>query len=151
MRPLNVGLLGFGTVGKGVFDVLARNGEEIARRAGRPIRITWIGTRTLRFDGVALPPLRGTAVGTALISVRCAYSIILLRLPPGLFARSLRDFFASLKIPSGQSTAWGGRARHPKDYIKKRAIPSAKKTLIFFGQCFMYMKYIEIFIELCGY
>mgnify|MGYP001309612604 FL=1 len=47
MRPLNVGLLGFGTVGKGVFDVLARNGEEIARRAGRPIRITWIGTRTL--------------------------------------------------------------------------------------------------------
>jgi len=47
MRPLNVGLLGFGTVGKGVFDVLARNGEEIARRAGRPIRLTWIGTRTL--------------------------------------------------------------------------------------------------------
>jgi len=47
MRPLNVGLLGFGTVGKGVFDVLARNGEEIARRAGRPIRIAWIGTRTL--------------------------------------------------------------------------------------------------------
>jgi homoserine dehydrogenase len=47
MRPLNVGLLGFGTVGKGVFDVLARNGEEIARRAGRPIRVTWIGTRTL--------------------------------------------------------------------------------------------------------
>jgi len=47
MRPLNVGLLGFGTVGKGVFDVLARNGEEIARRAGRPIRVNWIGTRTL--------------------------------------------------------------------------------------------------------
>src|SRR6186997_3226772 len=47
MRPLNVGLLGFGTVGKRVFDVLARNGEEIARRAGRPIRVNWIGTRTL--------------------------------------------------------------------------------------------------------
>jgi homoserine dehydrogenase len=47
MRALNVGLLGFGTVGRGVFDVLARNGEEIARRAGRPIRIAWIGTRTL--------------------------------------------------------------------------------------------------------
>ena len=47
MRPLNVGLLGFGTVGKGVFDVLARNDEEIARRAGRPIRVAWIGTRTL--------------------------------------------------------------------------------------------------------
>ena len=47
MRPLNVGLLGFGTVGRGVYDVLARNGEEIARRAGRPIRVHWIGTRTL--------------------------------------------------------------------------------------------------------
>jgi len=46
MRALNVGLLGFGTVGRGVFEVLARNGEEIARRAGRPIRVAWIGTRT---------------------------------------------------------------------------------------------------------
>src|SRR5205823_8322044 len=46
MKPLNVGLLGFGTVGKGVFDVLRRNEEEITRRAGRPIRITWIATRT---------------------------------------------------------------------------------------------------------
>ena len=47
MKPLNVGLLGFGTVGKGTWDVLRRNEEEITRRAGRPIRITWIATRTL--------------------------------------------------------------------------------------------------------
>src|SRR5438046_3483495 len=47
MKPLHVGLIGFGTVGKGVFDVLRRNEEEIARRAGRPIRITHIATRTL--------------------------------------------------------------------------------------------------------
>jgi homoserine dehydrogenase len=47
LKPLNVGLLGFGTVGKGTWDVLRRNEEEIARRAGRPIRITWIATRTL--------------------------------------------------------------------------------------------------------
>ena len=47
MKPLQVGLVGFGTVGKGVFDVLRRNEEEITRRAGRPIRITWIATRTL--------------------------------------------------------------------------------------------------------
>jgi len=47
MKPLHVGLIGFGTVGKGVFDVLRRNEEEITRRAGRPIRITWIATRTL--------------------------------------------------------------------------------------------------------
>ena len=47
MKPLNVGLVGFGTVGRGTWDVLQRNEEEIVRRAGRPIRITWIGTRTL--------------------------------------------------------------------------------------------------------
>ncbi|MEO6565593.1 MAG: homoserine dehydrogenase, partial [Casimicrobiaceae bacterium] len=47
MKPLHVGLLGFGTVGRGTWDVLQRNGEEISRRAGRPIRINWIGTRTL--------------------------------------------------------------------------------------------------------
>ena len=47
MKPLQVALVGFGTVGKGVFDVLRRNEEEIARRAGRPIRIAWIATRTL--------------------------------------------------------------------------------------------------------
>ena len=47
MKPLQVGLIGFGTVGRGTWDVLRRNAEEITRRAGRPIRITWIGTRTL--------------------------------------------------------------------------------------------------------
>ncbi len=45
-KPLHVGLLGFGTVGRGVWDVLHRNQEEITRRAGRPIRITAVGTRT---------------------------------------------------------------------------------------------------------
>jgi homoserine dehydrogenase len=47
VKPLHVGLIGFGTVGRGTFDVLRRNEEEITRRAGRPIRITWIGTRSL--------------------------------------------------------------------------------------------------------
>src|SRR6476620_2990689 len=46
-RPLQVGLIGFGTVGRGTWDVLRRNEEEITRRAGRPIRITHIATRTL--------------------------------------------------------------------------------------------------------
>jgi homoserine dehydrogenase len=47
MRSIHVGLLGFGTVGKGTWDVLRRNQEEIQRRAGRPIAINWIATRTL--------------------------------------------------------------------------------------------------------
>ena len=40
MKALQVGLIGFGTVGRGTWDVLRRNAEEITRRAGRPIRIT---------------------------------------------------------------------------------------------------------------
>jgi homoserine dehydrogenase len=47
MKPLQVGLLGIGTVGAGTWTVLRRNEEEIARRAGRPIRITWIAERAL--------------------------------------------------------------------------------------------------------
>ncbi len=40
--PIRVGLLGIGTVGAGTFEVLARNQEEIRRRAGREIRITLV-------------------------------------------------------------------------------------------------------------
>ncbi len=39
MKPINVGLLGIGTVGSGVFKVLQRNQSEILRRAGRGIVI----------------------------------------------------------------------------------------------------------------
>ncbi|MGH8670596.1 MAG: homoserine dehydrogenase [Burkholderiales bacterium] len=39
MKPINVGLLGLGTVGGGTLTVLQRNREEITRRAGRDIHI----------------------------------------------------------------------------------------------------------------
>ncbi|MBV7539583.1 homoserine dehydrogenase [Acidovorax sp. sic0104] len=42
MKPIQVGLLGIGTVGSGVFNVLERNQEEIRRRAGRGIEITMV-------------------------------------------------------------------------------------------------------------
>ena len=42
---MNVGLLGIGTVGAGTFTVLARNAEEIARRAGRPIVISVVADK----------------------------------------------------------------------------------------------------------
>src|SRR5438132_236615 len=45
LKPLQVGLLGIGTVGLGTWTVLRRNEEEITRRAGRPIRITWIAEK----------------------------------------------------------------------------------------------------------
>lgn len=42
MKPIQVGLLGMGTVGSGTFNVLLRNQEEIQRRAGRGIEITMV-------------------------------------------------------------------------------------------------------------
>jgi homoserine dehydrogenase len=39
MEPVRIGLLGLGTVGGGTVTVLTRNAAEIARRAGREIRI----------------------------------------------------------------------------------------------------------------
>jgi homoserine dehydrogenase len=42
MKPIQVGLLGIGTVGSGTFNVLQRNQEEIQRRAGRGIEITMV-------------------------------------------------------------------------------------------------------------
>jgi homoserine dehydrogenase len=42
MKPIQVGLLGIGTVGGGTFNVLSRNQEEIRRRAGRGIEIAMV-------------------------------------------------------------------------------------------------------------
>jgi homoserine dehydrogenase len=42
MKPIQVGLLGIGTVGSGTYKVLLRNQEEIKRRAGRGIEITMV-------------------------------------------------------------------------------------------------------------
>ena len=47
MKPVKVGLLGIGTVGSGVFEVLRRNQEEITRRAGRGIEISAVSRRDL--------------------------------------------------------------------------------------------------------
>ena len=47
MKPMNVGLLGLGTVGGGTLTVLRRNAAEITRRAGREIRVTMAAARDL--------------------------------------------------------------------------------------------------------
>ncbi len=47
MKPVSVGLIGLGTVGGGVVNVLSRNGEEIARRAGRAMAVVRAGARDL--------------------------------------------------------------------------------------------------------
>ncbi len=45
MKPIQVGLIGIGVVGAGVFHVLQRNQEEIQRRAGRGIVVTMVSRR----------------------------------------------------------------------------------------------------------
>src|SRR4030095_14817570 len=47
MKSINVGLLGIGTVGGGTFAVLARNQEEIARRAGGAITMRIVADKEL--------------------------------------------------------------------------------------------------------
>jgi len=47
MRAIQVGLMGLGTVGAGVYEVLRRNQEEIKRRAGRGIELTMVSRRNI--------------------------------------------------------------------------------------------------------
>lgn len=52
MEPVNVGLLGMGTVGGGTVSVLTGNAREIARRAGRGIRIAHAAARKYDPSGI---------------------------------------------------------------------------------------------------
>ncbi|WP_066270236.1 homoserine dehydrogenase [Hydrogenophaga palleronii] len=59
MKPIQVGLLGIGTVGSGTFNVLQRNQEEIRRRAGRGIEITMVADLdTARAQSVVGPDVK---------------------------------------------------------------------------------------------
>ncbi len=51
MTPIRLGLCGIGTVGGGVLDLLRRNGETLAGRAGAPLDVVHVGARRDR-DGV---------------------------------------------------------------------------------------------------
>lgn len=50
LKEVRVGICGLGTVGGGTFNVLMRNAEMIAGRAGSPIRISRIASRRRRDD-----------------------------------------------------------------------------------------------------
>ena len=60
MKVVKVGVLGLGTVGGGVVNVIAENGQEIARRTGCEIVVSKANARDLTrpricsTDGIAL-------------------------------------------------------------------------------------------------
>ena len=45
MKPINIGILGLGTVGKGTVNVLRDNAAEISRRLGRDVNVFMVSTR----------------------------------------------------------------------------------------------------------
>ena len=52
MKPVNIGLLGLGTVGGGTVSVLTRNADEISRRAGRGIQISHAAAKDYDADRI---------------------------------------------------------------------------------------------------
>jgi homoserine dehydrogenase len=47
MKPIKIGLLGIGTVGRGTYNVLKRNQKEISGRAGRAIEVVMVAARNI--------------------------------------------------------------------------------------------------------
>ncbi|MDY0310344.1 MAG: homoserine dehydrogenase, partial [Castellaniella sp.] len=67
MKPIRVGLLGLGVVGGGVWTVLAQNGGEIARRAGRRIEVVAVAVRDVaKARALVGPDVTVTTDGLAL-------------------------------------------------------------------------------------
>ncbi len=62
MKPIQVGLLGIGTVGSGTFKVLSRNQQEIRRRAGRGIEITMVADLDVARAKAIVADMGGTGV-----------------------------------------------------------------------------------------
>ena len=69
MKPIQVGLLGIGTVGSGTFNVLKRNQQEIQGRAGRGIEITMVADLDVaRAQSVVGPDVKVVSDARAVIA-----------------------------------------------------------------------------------
>jgi homoserine dehydrogenase len=76
-RVLNVGLLGFGTIGAGVVRLLREHRSEITRRAGMPIRLTAVADLDVTSDrGVSVKPARFTTDTASVLRDRDVHLVI---------------------------------------------------------------------------
>ena len=56
MKPVNIGILGLGTVGRGTAEVLRANAAEISRRLGRAVNVFMVSTRDEAKARAVCPP-----------------------------------------------------------------------------------------------
>ena len=56
MKPVNIGILGLGTVGRGTAEVLRANAAEISRRLGRAVNVFMVSTRDEAKARATCPP-----------------------------------------------------------------------------------------------
>ena len=69
LKPIQIGLMGIGTVGAGTFAVLTRNQPEIRRRAGRGIEVTMVADLdTARAKGIVGDKVEVVADARAVIA-----------------------------------------------------------------------------------
>jgi homoserine dehydrogenase len=63
MKPVNIGVIGFGNVGMGTLSILAENAGQIALKLGFPLRVHAVCSRSV--DQKDLPPQLGSVIKTA--------------------------------------------------------------------------------------
>jgi len=68
LKPVSIGLLGLGTVGQGVAQILSQNAQEIERRTGRPIVVSTAVVRNLAKAQALGLPIKVTTDATAMVN-----------------------------------------------------------------------------------
>jgi homoserine dehydrogenase len=116
--PLSIAICGLGTVARGVLDVLKRNAEIIEQRAGRPIRVVTVASRTARPE----VDLLGAAFTTDLDSVIDDPDIdLVVELIGG---ETLADELVRRSLSAGKHVVTANKAiiaRHGDEYLKMAA------------------------------